>query len=403
MAKTPLFFRDQGEMGDVLAEARGLVSELKTLKKNASLEKKAIEDYKEKIEETRYLQSIKERLGKKVEGVKNLFAKATKEWLDYREKLKKREKELKMQQEELLRHKKEIESKLESRLAKLESEQKESLNKELQNLSELSNQVNYQLIEINTTKNAIEEILKEDEEIIKEKLLSKEDVQFMQLNYFNLIKERLASNGVTNPLTGQSYSSKDWNITLEKNALNASIVEGLISKKIPICFDIRILVSESKEGFIYKKIGMEITDIVTDFINASTHGLFHSLVLVSPTGWTEGIIEKVKNISDMNNSVYLVDLFERQIFYNEIDKKTKTFAEWFAPISLTEEILELITKLKQNIENGELQFRADKVANRYQIPRKVVVGAFREMEESGIGEIIDTTEGAKDLIFFVRD
>ncbi|MFQ6056629.1 MAG: hypothetical protein ACE5J3_11685, partial [Methanosarcinales archaeon] len=114
------------------------------------------------------------------------------------------------------------------------------------------------------------------------------------------------------------------------------------------------------------------------------------------------IIEKVKNISDRNNSVYLVDLFERKIFYNEIDKKTKTFAEWFAPISLTEEILELITKLKQNLENGELQFRADKVANRYQIPRKVVVGAFREMEDSGIGEIIDTTEGAKDLIFFVR-
>ncbi|MFQ6062693.1 MAG: hypothetical protein ACE5J9_05905 [Methanosarcinales archaeon] len=237
MAKTPLFFRDQGEMGDVLAEARGLVSELKTLKKNASLEKKAIEDYKEKIEETRYLQSIKERLGKKVEVVKNIFAKATKEWLDYREKLKKREKELKMQQEELLRQKKELESKLESRLAKLESEQKESLNKELQNLSELSNQVNYQLQEINTTKNAIEEILKEDEEIIKEKLLSKEDVRFMQLNYFNLIKERLASNGVTNPLTGQSYSSRDWNITIEKNALTASIVEGLISKKIPICLE----------------------------------------------------------------------------------------------------------------------------------------------------------------------
>jgi hypothetical protein len=49
-----------------------------------------------------------------------------------------------------------------------------------------------------------------------------------------------------------------------------------------------------------------------------------------------------------------------------------------------------------------LQFRADKVASKYQVPRKIVVGAFRAMIEEGKGEIISPEEGAKDVLLLAR-
>ena len=42
------------------------------------------------------------------------------------------------------------------------------------------------------------------------------------------------------------------------------------------------------------------------------------------------------------------------------------------------------------------------MASKYQVPRKIVVGAFREMVEGGKGEIISPEEGAKDVIFLAR-
>ena len=48
------------------------------------------------------------------------------------------------------------------------------------------------------------------------------------------------------------------------------------------------------------------------------------------------------------------------------------------------------------------QFRADKVALQYQVPRKIVVAAFRELVDNGRGEIILPEEGAKDVMLVVR-
>ena len=129
---------------------------------------------------------------------------------------------------------------------------------------------------------------------------------------------------------------------------------------------------------------------------------FGVLTLVSPTGWTEWVIDKVENIRNMNKSVYLVDLNGRKVYFNDGDKKTKQFAEWFVPISVEEEIKTLIMVLEEEIESGVLQFRADKVALRYQVPRRIVIGAFREMVRDGKGEIIYPEEGAKDVLLVVR-
>ena len=54
------------------------------------------------------------------------------------------------------------------------------------------------------------------------------------------------------------------------------------------------------------------------------------------------------------------------------------------------------------MKEGVLQFRADKVASKYQVPRKIVEEAFREIVEGGKGEFILPEEGAKDVLLLVR-
>lgn len=62
----------------------------------------------------------------------------------------------------------------------------------------------------------------------------------------------------------------------------------------------------------------------------------------------------------------------------------------------------MVTMLEEEIEGGMSQFRADKVALQYQVPRKIVVAAFKELVEAGRGEIILPEEGAKDVMLVVR-
>ncbi|MHC1600032.1 MAG: hypothetical protein ACXQS5_04330 [Candidatus Methanospirareceae archaeon] len=108
------------------------------------------------------------------------------------------------------------------------------------------------------------------------------------------------------------------------------------------------------------------------------------------------------NIRNMNKSIYLVDLSGGEVFFNDCDKKTKLFSEWFVPVSIEEEIGDLVAKLKEAVIGGMSQFRVDKVALQYQVPRKIVMAAFRGMVEGGTGEFILPEAGAKDVILVVR-
>jgi nucleoid DNA-binding protein len=305
-----------------------------------------------------------------------------------------------MQQQAIL----DAEKKIETRMTEFEVEQKERMSNELQNIAQLSANVTDQLEELEKTKNAIDNILVEDADAIKDRLMSKEDVEFLRLNYFSLLQARLANKGVRNPLTEEEYKRGDWKIGVEKEEIIAKITKGVIRKHTAVDFEIKFIVPEDEEGFIYRKLGKDVSDVITGFIQP-TEGetnSFGALVLVSPTGWTEWIIDKVEDIRNENRSVYLVDLNDRKVFFNDSDKKSKQFADWFAPVSLEEAIADVITKLGEEIEGGVPQFRADKVASKYQVPRKIVIGAFREMVEEGKGEIIMPEEGVKDVLLVVR-
>lgn len=275
---------------------------------------------------------------------------------------------------------------------------------ELQNITQLSANVTEQLEELEKTKNAIDNILIEDAEAIKDRLISKEDVEFLRLNYYSLLQARLANKGVVNPLTEEEYKSKDWKIEVEKEEIIAKITKGVIQKHAAVDFEIKFIVPENEEGFIYRKLGKDVSDTITGFIEP-TEGekvSFGALVLVSPTGWTEWVIDKVADIRNENRSVYLVDLNDRKVIFNDGDKKTKLFADWFAPVSLEEAIADVISKLREEIEGGVPQFRADKVASKYQVPKRIVRCAFKELVEEGKGEIIMPEEGVKDVFLVVR-
>jgi len=393
-----MLFRDEGEMGDVLSEAKRLLEETRALEENIQSQRESIDEYREHVEDARCLQAIKELIGEEVEDIKDVVAGMVNEWNEKKNQLEKEEEEIAMQQQAIL----EREQKIENRTNEFETEQRERMNKELQNISQLSANVEEQLAGIEKTKNAVDNILTEDTEAIRDRLLSKEDVEFLRLNYFSLMQSRLASKRVVNPLTGEEYGGEDWKIDVEKEELIAKITKGVIRERISVGFEIKFIVPEDEEGFVYRKTGKEISDVITGFIQTNDKNSFNALTLVSPTGWSEWVIDKVKNIRNMNNSVYLVDLSEREVFFNDGNKKTKLFAEWFVPVSMEEEITDMIAKLEEEIEGGVLQFRADKVASKYQVPRKIVMSAFREMVEEEKGEIISPEEGAKDILLVVR-
>ncbi len=66
MEKKPLFFRDTGEMGDVLSQAKGLAKKVQLLNKHLDTQIKEINELKEQVEEENYSQMILKSLGKKI-------------------------------------------------------------------------------------------------------------------------------------------------------------------------------------------------------------------------------------------------------------------------------------------------------------------------------------------------
>jgi len=400
MNKEPMFFRDAGEMGDVLSVARRLLEDARVLEETTRAHRESVDEYHEHALEVMSKQAIRELVDIEIEDFRGVVAGIANEWREKKSQMEKKEEEIALQQQAILEKEREIES----RILESEVEQRERMGEELQKISLLSANVLEQLREVERIKSTIDSILAEDEETIRDRLLSKEDALFLRLNYFSLMQSRLTSRGVTNPLTEEEYSRGAWEINATDEGITAEITRGMIKKRAAVRFEIKFLVPADEDGFIYRKIGKDASDTITGFIQPDEGGKnsFGVLVLVSPTGWNEWTIDKVTKIRNMNKSVYLVDLNEGVVFGNDGDKKTKLFSEWFVPVSIEEEIGDLVAKLKEAVAGGMSQFRADKVALQYQVPRKIVMAAFKEMVEAGWGEIILPDEGAKDVMLVVR-
>jgi len=80
MNKEPMFFRDEGEMGDVLDEAKRLLEETRALEENVQSEIESVDDYRAQVEDVRYRQAIKELVGEAVEDVKGTVAGIANDW-----------------------------------------------------------------------------------------------------------------------------------------------------------------------------------------------------------------------------------------------------------------------------------------------------------------------------------
>lgn len=397
MEKKPMFFKDKGAMGDVLSQAKGLSKKVHILNDILDEQIKEVSEIKEQVEEERYSQGIKELLGKTVEGTKNKLSSLTSDWTKKKTKIEEKNEQLSSQQAEIQSQKQDLQNKQEE-----DPKQKQDLSKELETITKLEHSVNEKLAQLERTRESIDSILTGNQEKIRESILTREEVEFIKLKYFSLLRSRLATEGVTSPVSNNVYSEKDWKITLMESEIVAKTVKGMIKTHDDIYFDIIFSVPMDIEGFIYNKKGMEIIDSIKKFINSKDQKSYNTFVLACPTGWNDEIISHIKTMNNFNTSIYLVDLIEKQIFFNKNDEKTLKFAEWFAPITLDEEINDIVEKLNTDIKNGEMQFRIDKVVEKYEIPRKIVHLAFNKIAESGNAEIIDTDEGAKDIILLTR-
>lgn len=398
MEKKPLFFKDEGEMGDVLSQAKGLAKKVQIINKHLDAQIKEINDIKEQVEEESYSQVIKESLGKKVDTAKSKFSSLISNWRGKKDQVEQEKKELQSEQIEILAQIKELEKKQ----SEAGAEQKENLAKELQNISRLEESVSEKLVKLENTKEAIENILTENKEKIRENILTNEEVEFIKLKYFSLIRSRLSTKGITSPVSNNFYYEKDWKLTLMENEIVAKTMKGIIKSRNDIYFDIIYTVPMDIEGYVYKKKGMEVTDVIKKFINSTDNQSYNALVLACPTGWNDEIKSHVETMRHSVASIYLVDLAEKQMFFNRNDEKTMNFTEWFAPLSMDDEVNDLVEKLNLDVKNGDIQFRADKVVEKYKVPRKIVISAFHKIADSKNAEIIDRSEGAKDIILLTR-
>jgi len=398
MEKKPLFFKDAGEMGDVLSEAKGLAKKVQLLNKHLDTQIKEIDELKEQIEEESNKEVIRESLGEKIGNVKNKFSSMISNLKGKKDLVEQKKGELQAEQVEIQSQKQEIENKQNE----VDPEQKANLAKELQNISQLEETVSEKLAKLEKTQASIENILNENKEKIRENILTNEEVEFIKLKYFSLIRSRLTSKIITSPVSNNSYVDKDWKLTLMENEIVAKTMRGIFKTKNDIYFDIIFSTPMDIEGYVYKKKGMEVTETIKRFANSSDNESYSALVLVCPTGWDDEIKSHVETMCHSNVSIYLADLSEKKMFFNRNDEKTMNFSEWFAPLSMDDEINDLVEKLKVDINNGDIQFRADKVVEKYKVPRKIVISAFHKIVESKNAELIDRSEGAKDIILLMR-
>lgn len=400
MNKKPIFFRDEGEVGDVLSKAKKLREETRALGEKIQTELESIDRYREEVENERYRQVVRGLIKGTIEHSKRWLQTTVQEWNKKKNQLDEREEVIKVEEQAIL----ETEGRIETEINEATVEQREQTSEELQSISQLTADVQKQLEKIEATKQTIDGILTEDVETIRDKLFTSEDVQFAQLNYISLLRSRLASEDVVDPLTGKEYSRADWRLDFEDNGLVARIAKGMLSKDDYIRFNIRFIAPEEEEGFIFKRAGRETSHLITEFIQEDDHrkDSFNALVLASPTGWSDWMIEKVSEVRSVNRSVYLADLSERKMFFNEQDKKTVNFAEFLHPLPLEDETAAVRLKLEEEVEQGVLQFRVDKAAKEYQIPRRIALGAFKELAQKERYELIYPAEGAKDIILMVR-
>lgn len=397
LVNKPLFFRDEGEMGDVLEQARNLSVKIEELTNDVEMQSQNIDDLKEDLEESINKEGINKRIGNKILETKKSVADFMKDWRKNKSVLGDKEDELKLEQQKLLSAKEKI---VQTR-TDLTDEESGHLSSEIDKLNQLSSRIEEKLEKIESTKAAIDRIFEDNESEIKDKVMSFDDTEFMYTNYLNLIKSKIFTENIRNPLYDEEYSEQDLNLKETDHSFTLKAQKGIFKKKSQFNVDFRFLMPHPEEGFYYKKIGIEHGDLITDFLSSNDFKSFSALVLVSSTGWTDAIKSRVKSVNSTNQSILLVDLFERVIFTNN-NEVSKNVIDLFTPISLEEETQKVIELLNREINLGTGQFRADKVSKKYELSRKLVLNAFEKMQKSGLGDLIKTEEGAKDIIFLTR-
>ena len=95
MNKEPMFFRDEGEIGDVLDEAESLLEETRVLEEKVQAQIISIVEYYRYVEDVVSSQTIKKMVGEEIEGIKDEFREMVNEWDEKKDQLKKKEEEIK--------------------------------------------------------------------------------------------------------------------------------------------------------------------------------------------------------------------------------------------------------------------------------------------------------------------
>ncbi len=193
--------------------------------------------------------------------------------------------------------------------------------------------------------------------------------------------------------------------------------KGLIGRRDYVVVEAYAIVHEdtlASKGFDAEKAGLgEVLSIISSrihYILSSDH--YHILVIASPTGFSSKALEFItsgeyyKRFALKNLSIYLVDLLEGRLYYNEVDETTvrnKDFVELEYPWESIKRVVDYMVSeeaiLEANRRGPPPYLPIDYIVEKTGVSRQLVRVALERLASSGRGRVSRLSSGKTVFIY----
>jgi excisionase family DNA binding protein len=242
-----------------------------------------------------------------------------------------------------------------------------------------------------------------------------------EVNFLQRLQTRLAAIGtLSHPLTGEVLTVKDWNALLEEGderaevmrLMNKAVLETEWLAQLPLNAHNRYCIppagrqkggpvavlaqtcSHMKEmiqkGFDTRPLDAEdLTGILLRLGEEAQRSQTVTLaVLAATTGWDESarrvVMGEAGGLAFSHNwlLVYLNDLDRREIIYNRLDNRLRSYADLFLPLLPGEELEEVVAAIEKEMGMYE-SFTLPQALQVLPYSQKSIESAFAKLAASG--------------------
>ncbi len=396
--KSPQFFRDDETVGDILSQAREAVTNSQELQSRLNQLRESLSQAEQSTAEARYEHELRSQLqlGSASEG---WTERLKTHWHELQEKLHKETDALRQQ---LRAHQAEIRE-LREQLDESASDEADSTSDVAEAVNEVTNEaerMQTQLDEVDQRQEAVESLVASGQ--AERSVISRHEWRFLTTGYFNVVEGRLNQLALDHPITGEHYPPEAWTIKRDRRE---SQLEATLGRKWlrQDAFQVKVSIptpSVEGEGFLYQPIGEELLEWIQNEIQDVSGNAYLVLGVASPIGFTETLETYIRQLYAPNASVYLVDLQEHRLTYNDGDAPTEALAHLMAPQSLDEQ-LGPIRDGVQDLLSSEPRLILRDTATRLDVPPTLLAKVFREIaQRSEFNLYIEDDEDPQEALLY---